>query len=323
MILEAKKEYVFLYNTQAPSCHASTVLPLPNGTVLTAWFAGQREGADDVGIWASIRKDGQWSAPVRISEERDVAHWNPVLHLREDGKIILYYKYGQTIPNWITKYVISEDNGQTWSAPCELVDGDTEGGRGPVKNKCIRLQDGTVLAPASTEQNKMWIPFIDRSEDDGLTWEKQTPMERPKYRRMWVNMIQPTLWQSADQSVHCLLRTNQGAVYRSDSEDLGITWCKPYRTALPNNNSGLDLAQDSKGNLWLLYNPVSQNWGDRTPLTLAVSKDDGETFKDVINLEVNPGEYSYPAITCVDDKLYLTYTHLRERVAYWEITPEI
>lgn len=322
MICEAKKEYVFLFNTQAPSCHASTVLPLPDGSVLCAWFAGQREGADDVGIWSSIRKDGVWSEPVRISDERDTAHWNPVLHLQENGNIILFYKYGQTIPHWLTKFVISEDNGRTWSAPQELVPGDTSGGRGPVKNKCIRLQDGTVLAPASTEQNKMWIPFIDRSEDDGLTWEKQTPMERPKYKRSWVQMIQPTLWQSEDQSVHCLLRTNQGAVYRSDSDDLGITWCKPYRTSLPNNNSGLDLVQDSKGRLWLLYNPVSKNWGDRYPLTLAVSTDDGETFKDVINLEVNKGEYSYPAITCKDDKLYLTYTHLRERVAYWEITPE-
>ena len=60
MILEAKKEYVFLFNSKAPSCHASTVLPLPDGTVLTAWFAGQREGADDVGIWAAIRKDDAW-----------------------------------------------------------------------------------------------------------------------------------------------------------------------------------------------------------------------------------------------------------------------
>ena len=109
MICEAKKEYVFLFNTQAPPCHASTVLPLADGSVLCAWFAGQREGADDVGIWSSIRKDGVWSEPVRISDERDTAHWNPVLHLQENGNIILFYKFGQTIPHWLTKFVISED----------------------------------------------------------------------------------------------------------------------------------------------------------------------------------------------------------------------
>ena len=53
-------------------------------------------------------------------------------------------------------------------------------------------------------------------------------------------MIQPTLWESKDGSVHMLTRTKLGKIYRSDSLDGGKTWCRAYATNLPNNNSGID-----------------------------------------------------------------------------------
>ena len=36
-------------------CHASTVLPLPDGTVLSAWFGGSYEGEGDTSIWTARR----------------------------------------------------------------------------------------------------------------------------------------------------------------------------------------------------------------------------------------------------------------------------
>jgi len=53
-----------------------------------------------------------------------------------------------------------------WSQPGELVPGDI-GGRGPVKNKLIKLQNGDWLAPASIETNTLWVCFVDRSSDQG------------------------------------------------------------------------------------------------------------------------------------------------------------
>ena len=35
-----------------PNCHASTVLPLGDGSVLAAWFGGTKESSADVDIWA-------------------------------------------------------------------------------------------------------------------------------------------------------------------------------------------------------------------------------------------------------------------------------
>ena len=322
MIKSAKKEFIFKKNEKAPSCHASTVLPLSDGTVLTAWFGGAHEGDNDVEIWISKRDtEGNWSTPVSVSEDDNIAHWNPVLYMQEKGRIVLYYKHGETIPDWITRYITSDDNGTTWSAPLTLVPGDTSGGRGPVKNKCIKLKNGTVLGPASTEQNKKWIPFIDMSLDDGITWQFNGLMERPKYKGAYVGLIQPTLWES-DEGVHCLMRSNKGALYRSDSHDNGLSWSKPARTRLPNNNSGIDCVKDDSGRLWLIYNPVDVNWGVRHPLSLAYSKDNGKHFTEVLVPEPGNGEFSYPAITCRDNTLYLTYTYKRKQIVFWKIELE-
>ena len=58
-------------------CHASTVLPLPDGTVLSAWFGGSYEGEGDTSIWTARRADGVWSVPVPIAHVEE-PHWNPV-----------------------------------------------------------------------------------------------------------------------------------------------------------------------------------------------------------------------------------------------------
>lgn len=321
MIGSFLKETVFGEGAVTPSCHASTVLPLPDGRVLAAWFGGEHEKAPDVNIYVSLRMGaGVWRAPACVSVPDGVPHWNPVLHLRENGEILLFFKHGKEIADWITEYCLSRDGGETWSAPRPLAPGDETGGRGPVKNKCLRLADGRLLAPASTEKNRRWIPFIDVSDDDGLTWNARPPMERPRYRGAYVGLIQPTLWESVPGQVHALMRSNKGALYRSDSADGGRTWAKPRRTGIPNNNSGVDLAKDGAGRLWLLYNPVAENWGPRYPLSLAVSADNGEHFTEALCVESDEGEYSYPAVVYAGGKLHATYTNRRRQINYAEIT---
>ena len=68
--MEDLKEFIF-ENKPTESCHASTVLPLDDGRVVAAWFAGTKESADDVDILTSVRGDNGWSEPVRVSGLRD------------------------------------------------------------------------------------------------------------------------------------------------------------------------------------------------------------------------------------------------------------
>lgn len=308
---QIQKEFIFEDGVPFAECHASTVLRLDNGDMLAAWFGGTKEGTDDVMIWLSRREKGSWTQPECVTKEEGIPHWNPVLFQNGDNTL-LYYKIGRQIPYWRTMVMESTDKGHTWSEARELVPGD-EGGRGPVKNKAICCSNGTFLAPASIEQGP-WRCFVDVSTD-GIHWEKKPiPVSSEG-----VNMIQPSLWEMPEGHIHTLMRSSGGFVYRSDSEDFGETWCPAYPIDMPNNNSGLDCVLMESGTLALVCNPVEKDWGPRSPLTLFLSHDNGNSFHKLMDLETEPGEYSYPAIIAHENRLHITYTWNRKKIAYWEI----
>lgn len=334
MFKEVTKELVCSSVKPFVSCHASHLTILPNCDVLAVWFAGSKEGADDVAIWSSRREQGTWSEPIVIEDGIQLPHWNPVLFTKEDGQILLFYKVGRLLKEWYTLLRKSNDFGVTWSPPVELVAGD-RGGRGPVRNKLIVLSDGSWLAPSSTE-NGIWKANADRSTDQGQSWSLSKDICIPEldYSHMTKvqsdiqvseqsfygrGVIQPTLWESKPGCVHMLLRSTERRIYRSDSGDFGVTWSDAYPTELPNNNSGIDVVKLDTGTLILVYNPVGTNWGPRSPLVLHASQDNGMTWADEFVLESEQGEFSYPAIITKDQNLFITYTSKRENIAYRQI----
>lgn len=312
------KDFIFEDHRPFAQCHASTLVRTADNQFLVAWFGGTHEKHDDVGIWLSKGNAFHWSDPRQVAKIRFEPHWNPVLHRTDNNDIILFFKVGKVIDQWETWFIVSSDNGTTWSQPQELVKGD-HGGRGPVRNKIIVLQDSTWLAPASNELKGNWNAFVDRSTDRGKTWTTTSFLTYSKDSIPGEGIIQPTLWQSADASVHMLLRSSAGVICRSDSKDNGLTWSPVYKTQLPNPNSGIDLTQLSEGTLALLYNRSGKNWGPRWPLAVAASYDDGKTWPLTTDIEQGSGddEFSYPAIVQYGDTLFATYTWRRQRIAFW------
>ena len=346
-MLEVKRHQLVIGEKKTLAHHASTVLPLADGRVLAAWFGGSREKGSDVGIWMA-EKGGEGFGEPRLIAGSMEPHWNPVLFERADGHILLFFKVGREIPDWRTMVMESSDGGKSWDGPRELAEGDGSGGRGPVKNKPIRLGSGRVLSPASVERG-VWKCFVDISDDDCRTWRRsnlifargtekleegflswQGKMRRareageefdmslvpPEYAH-GRGVIQPTLWED-ENGVHALMRSGEGWIYRSDSLDEGESWCEAYPTSVPNNNSGIDLTRLEDGTILLCMNPRGGNFGERSPLSICASRDGGETFERISDLEAEKGEFSYPAITRRGKRIYLTYTYKRENIAYWE-----
>ena len=329
------REFVFADDRPFASCHASTLVPLADGRVLASWFGGSHEKHPDVAIWLSAREaPGRWSPPRKVADEQGVPHWNPVLAVAPNGVLHLFYKVGPDCKEWRTRVMTSPDGGNTWSAPAEP---PPAGGFpvGPVKDKPIVLADRTWVAPTSLETETTWDAAVTISRDNGASWELggPVPLDHATFRGKGV--IQPTLWESAPGRVHMLLRSTAGRIYRSDSTDGGRSWCGAYATDLPNNNSGIDLALLDSGALALCYNPVPADWGKRTPLVVAFSRDNGRTWGGEVVLEDEdppidearvkldrahrPNEFSYPAIVAHGRQLLVTYTWKRERICSREI----
>ncbi len=334
MIKVIAQEFILHENLNGLNCHASHCLPLPDESVYSVWFEGTKEGENDVCIWGARRHpDGNWSIKQRITEEDNLPHWNPVLFQLDQKTVILFYKKGAPISQWYTMYQISTDNCKTWSQASELVPGD-RGGRGPVRNKVIRLSNQWLAAPASLESH-LWTMFADISRDNAKTWEKSNEVQNfyegdtprtwwdKKLERSFLRkkrgVIQPAFWESDPGQLHALMRSSEGRIYYSSSSDYGQHWTKPQKTVLANNNSGIDAVRTEDGRVFLVYNPVQKNWGKRYPISLAMSTNNGDTWNKVMDLQKGAGkdEFSYPCIQSYNNRLYITYTYNRINIAFW------
>jgi len=311
-------EFIF-ESAPFPSVHASTIAETSGGLV-AAWFGGTREGASDVGIWVSRRVNGTWTPPVEVAtgaQPDGTRHptWNPVLFELRTGELTLFYKVGPSPRAWWGMTRTSRDNGRTWSDARRLPNGFL----GPVKNKPVRLPDGTIIASSSTESPETpstWRVHFERSRDSGATWDIVRPP--PGADRTRIDAIQPSVLTHADGRLQAIGRTRSGRLFETWSNDRGQTWSPLGLTSLPNPSAGTDAVTLKDGRHLLVYNHTPKG---RTPLNVAMSRD-GTMWQGVHVLESGPGEYSYPAVIQTSDGLvHITYTWKRERIRHVVIDP--
>lgn len=322
-------EQEFIYTIEdapTPEAHASTV-EVSNGVAVASWFGGTKEKNKDVVIWVSRKIDGKWSTPVEVAngvQDTDTRYpcWNPVLFKPKNSPLYLFYKVGPSPQEWWGLYMTSDDDGKTWSKPQQLPDGIL----GPIKNQPIQLADGTLLSPSSEEtKSGEWTIHLEYSSDSAKTWTKSKKLNHPDE----FGAIQPVLFNYGNGKLQMLSRTKNEVVAENWSDDYGKTWSEMEATDLPNPNSGIDGVTLKDGRQLLVYNPTKKNWGDRVPLSIAMSED-GKNWKRVLDLEPlrentdkEGEEYSYPTvIQAADGKVHIVYTWNRKTVKYVVIDPE-
>jgi predicted neuraminidase len=300
------------------SAHASTIVETGEGLV-AAWFAGTREGADDVGIWLSRHVNGAWTPAIEVAtgQTEGVRYpcWNPVLFDLADRALMLFYKIGPSPQRWWGMVRTSRDNGRSWSDARRLPDGIL----GPIKNKPVRLPDGTLVAPSSTESAERpsaWRVHFELTTDGGTTWTTASPA--PSADGSPIDAIQPSILVHPGGKLQALGRSRSQRVFETWSADGGRTWTPMSLTSLPNPNSGIDAITLRDGRHLIVYNHTTQG---RSPLNVAVSGD-GKTWDAALVLESEPGEYSYPAvIQSSDGRVHMTYTWKRQRIKHVVVDP--
>lgn len=319
----------FLYTHAGfPSCHAVTIVELQNKELLATYFGGTAERNPDVEIRLQRKKtDGSWTAPVSVADGiqpdgKRFPTWNPVIFQPKGGALMLYYKVGPSPKEWWGECKTSSDNGYTWSKaqklPATIL--------GPIKNKPIQLNDGTILSGSSTEDHG-WVAHIERSTDGGKNWTFIGPLNDPKK----VGAIQPALLTYADGSIQMLCRTNDAAGHIAEcwSRDKGLTWSEMKNTMLPNNNSGLDAVTLKDGRHILVYNHATRDQKGmghkgRGILNVAVTRD-GKNWEAALILDYSDEpdkQYSYPSVIQTSDGLvHIVYTWSRKRIKHVVIDP--
>lgn len=307
-----EKQFIF-HVPPFSSCHASTIAENKKSELVCAWFGGKKEGANDVAIWQSTFSKGEWSKPKKVAEAKGIPCWNPVLFTMPDGTMLLFYKVGKNPQQWSGYLKKSHDGAETWGEPILLPAGII----GPANNKPILFNE-ELLCGSSTESYQRWNCWIDRTSDEGNSWSKSGPINQ---KGDLFGIIQPTLFVTKKGSIKLLARSREGGfIFSSESFDGGQSWSEAQPTELPNPNSGIDAVKLDDGRLFLIYNHSASK---RTPLNIAVSEDDGQSWKMAFTLEDQPGEYSYPSIIQTKDGLvHTTYTWARKHIRHLIIDPK-
>jgi predicted neuraminidase len=230
-----------------------------------------------------------------------------VLYQPKSGPLLLFYKVGPNPRQWWGMVMTSDDGGQAWSPPRRLPDGIL----GPIKNKPVQCANGDILCPSSTEDGGWYVHF-ERTRDYGETWSKS------KHVGGELSAIQPTILFHPEGRLQALVRTEEGMILQTWSDDQGATWSPMTSTILPNPNSGIDAVTLHDGRQLLVYNHSTRH---RSPLNVAISAD-GLQWDAALVLEDGRTEFSYPAVIQTRDGLvHVTYTWKRRNIRYVVLDP--
>ncbi|MCS7119616.1 MAG: sialidase family protein [Nitrososphaerota archaeon] len=320
-----------------PDCHAPTIAQLPGGDLLAAWFAGSREGASDVAIYCSRFSGDSWSDPEVLADVPGKSDQNPVLFVDPNGVVWLWYvSHDQGGPSSIIMYKKSFDGGNTWSE-----DKIFRPRRGLwVRNNPIVLDNGDIVLPIYDSKAKPNCCYVMISEDMGEVWDTYGPVTSV------TGCVQGNIVQLSDGSLLMYMRTRShplhgflkatvrrtvqdstgkiaekkellnigGFIWKSISNDRGRTWSEAVETQFPNPNSGISLIRLKNGHFVLAFNDTHIG---RTPLNVAFSIDEGQTWPYERVLEDAFGQFSYPQLLQTDDGIiHIVYTYLRRSIKH-------
>jgi hypothetical protein len=286
-------------------------ITLKNGKLLfiyTHYTAGSGSDHDHAYLAGrfSENKGKSWSTEShKIIEQEGKMNIMSVSLLRlQNGEIALFYLRKNSADDCIPMVRFSDDEALTWSEPRPCIS-DRKGYFVLNNDRVIQLRNGRLVfavalhqEPGMLRMNSIGRLFSYYSDDNGRTWKAGREVQNPD------NVVtqEPGLIELNDGTIMMFIRTDAGVQYISYSGDNGETWSPAKKSNIRSPLSPASIERiPSTGDLLMVWNnnggedPVMK--GKRTPLTVAVSKDEGHTWEKVKNIEEDPdGWYCYTAI---------------------------
>lgn len=338
----------FLFPLQEEHVHGSSVVELPGGDLLAAWFQGSGErNADDVRIMGARFKNGKWSAPFLLADTPHIPDCNPVLFLNHAKELFLVWIAVQA-NRWehsvlrvrtTTDYQGSGAPRWTWQDNILLKPDDSfasaietgfktlpSPGHGwaeyaPSYEKMITAaaRDAgkrsfgwmTRIKPLLLPEGRIVLPLY----SDGFNLSLMAISDddgrtwKPGSPLVGYGPIQPALAMKKDGTLAAYLRDSGDTPNRVHySESKDRGQSWTPSVKTEIPNTASVEALVLKNGLWLFLG--NDLYGSRSRLSLYVSDDEGKTWKWKHLIEDREkGGYSYPAlIQAADGRIHITYS---------------
>lgn len=226
-----------------------------------------------------------------------------------NGNIALFYLRKNSPVDCIPMIRISKDEGETWegSNPCV---NDKKGYFVLNNGRAIQLNNGRILIPVSLHctPDSKWSDigqiFCYYSDDNGITWESSSIVPNED----GIIIQEPCIIELKNGSILMYMRATGGFQQLTYSYDEGQTWSHIESSNITSPLSSVSLKKNPETNDWLLVwnNTKGESRGyydKKTPLTTAISKDDGISWRNIKDIADNPyGFYSYAGIHFLDNE---------------------
>lgn len=265
--------------------------------------------------------DGKtWSEEdVQVVSQEGKANVMSVSLLRlQNGEIAMFYLRKNSITDCKPIVRFSSDECETWSGTVECT--PNKNGYFVVNNdRVIQLASGRLIMPVSQHmvkgnahwdhEEEMGHLYVYFSDDDGRTWEVSEDVPNPKA----VIHQEPGVVELTDGRLMMFIRTDAGVQYKSYSTDEGQTWSatEPSDLFSPQSPASIVKVPDTDKLVVVWNNNNGDNpiiKGKRTPLHLAVSDDNAQTWRNNLVIEDDPnGSFCYTAIHFTADHILLGY----------------
>jgi predicted neuraminidase len=279
--------------------HSASITGLPGGDLMAAWFAGTREGAADVQIRAARfdASSGQWSAErvlaSRESTQRAVGKHirklgNPVISLAPDNRLWLFY-VSVSLGGWAgsaVNAIVSDDLGETWSAPRQLVTSPFLNISTLVRAAPVFHADGSIGLPVYHEFLGKFPEYLHLSAAGEVLGKYRIGKGR--------DSLQPTVVALGERRAVALLRyagEEHHRVLASYSEDAGRSWSYPQPVEPSNPNSSLAAVGRPDGSLLVAMNDLEDG---RFRLTLYATDANLANWRTLGELDESPNPWGEP-----------------------------
>ncbi|PTN31616.1 exo-alpha-sialidase [Desulfonatronum sp. SC1] len=275
--------------------HAATAVQRPDGAIQAFWFGGSREGHADVRIFtATFDPDMQrWTDEAPLLSRQETARaerrhvrklGNPVAAVDSQGRILLFF-VSVSFGGWSgssINLVVSEDNGQTWSKPRQLITSPFLNVSTLVKGPVVQHDDGTMGLPVYHEFLGKFSEYL-HLDGQGRVLGKS----RVSHGRF---AIQPVVFPLGEQHAVALMRNTDSdrprRAWTSRTNDGGRTWSVPERTKIMNGNTALGgTLSGTMGDVNILLTAANVTEYNRSSLALLRSTDQGRDWAVVYDVE--------------------------------------
>ncbi len=255
-----------------------------------------------------------WSKDQLIVDQEGEMNVMSVSILRlKKGPIALFYLRKNSEKDCIPMMRVSVDEARTWSQPVACIRDKT--GYFVLNNdRVVQLRSGRLLMPVALHTSPVgkWQEkgeiFCYYSDDDGKNW---TSTRIPDTTTILTQ--EPGVLELSNGRVLMFMRASGDAQQYSWSSDQGLTWSHIEKSNIRSPVSPASMARiPGTKDIILVWNDNDESnlvsGNQRTPLNMAISKDDGETWIKKKTIEDNPdGWYCYTAIYFNRKNVFLGY----------------